>query len=137
MAESTWDELERPLIERACEAEEAGRGLKVTAGPELLAAKRLVDAGYLAGSVSSSWGSRVDRVDVFGVTAKGLQEIGRWPAPSNPVDQFLAAISAAIESAPTEEERTRLESIQKTARELGVNTVASIVAALVMKHTGI
>ncbi|MGH2957134.1 MAG: hypothetical protein ACRDL6_09085 [Solirubrobacterales bacterium] len=63
---------------------------------------------------------------------QGLQLVANWP--SGPGDALAAALLRALDDriaeTDSEEERTRLEELREAARDVGVNTLSSVLAKL-------
>lgn len=68
---------------------------------------------------------------VGSATGEARRRVGAWPTPENLATRMLAALEEAAQSAPTAEERTRLQRVLEAVRDVGTQTVAAILAGVV------
>lgn len=148
MAESTWAERERPVLEAVYAAEElGGDAFALTAaaknalpeldeGAAILTIRRLGDAGFLRIKATGAWGSQNVRVMVEGTTSAGLLAVGAWPSPASVVEAVIAAIEDQAEAEPEPERRGRLRKVASAISEAGREIVIEVGAAVVAKQVG-
>jgi hypothetical protein len=87
---------------------------------------RLRDEGYLTFSREIGYFFDVT------LTGKGLRSIGVWPSPADPVTALLEAINKAAESANDPDERSKLRTLGEAASEVGKNTLAGVLATVLV-----
>ena len=102
--------------------------------------RRLGNCGYIKTlTIGPTLGDpRVQVMAIQGVTEKGLQAIGAYPASDEERAQaLLAAIDRAADEAPTAEERSTLQAMRSTLGGLSLNTASGLATLLIAKLTGL
>jgi hypothetical protein len=133
MAERSWDELERPILEAVAELEDVDSSL----GPPALAnhtglpveqvrigVRRLFETDLLTGSDDSDMGVAF-AARALRLLPKGRQAVGQWPS-SDPVEALLQVLAERIAVEDDPVERGRLEKARDSFAQMakGVATAS-------------
>lgn len=137
MAQPTWEQRERPLLEVIAECEETGEDAtneRVAAGSGLTVdvvgrtMKRLHDAGFIEAYDASGMGDDYPIFIGAELLERGLRIVGQWPPDIS--DAFIQRLDALIATAEPEE-RTRLERLKAAAAEVSKGVVSGAIVAAV------
>lgn len=92
-----------------------------------LGLRALDEAAYIFGNNPGINQRIFDLIDIR-LLEKGRRTVGQWP-PEDQYDAFVAVLDQQIASAPTEEERSRLERMRDVALGMGRDVLTSVLAA--------
>lgn len=137
--ETTWETRELPILVAIGQAEEAGGNINAAAQGALsdLADQvyvktidRLRDAGYI-----TTFGVEEYPMPA-GLTERGLRAVGTWPS-EDVFRELVKVIEANIDTAPTPQERKKLEGLRDALVAVGTATGTQVLSTLVLRTVGI
>src|SRR5690606_33096093 len=133
-----WAERDLPVLVALGQAESDGVRATDTSLAERLGWERttvaeslraLEEDGYVTGNAAVAHGGQVVRYGGPRTAPKGRRTVGSWPS-EDPLAGLVTVLAQMIAEAVDSTQRTRLERLRDTARELGSGTVASLLATL-------
>ncbi len=143
MTDDTWWSLAVPILNHLASIENPGTEV-ITMGQlaEVVDSnafsvadevERLIDAGYMSGNLRqlmtggdpSPWplvGARL--------LERGARVVGMWP-PEELYQAMLSILDQQVEQNSDQQTRTRLQNLRSAFMQLGTNTAAAVLAALI------
>ena len=142
MAESTWEVLERPVLEAIAKRESDGRrpgpstneiieDTGLPSGKVQYAIRRLRLSGYLQAvdvTVQESTGPEYIMIELL---EPGLRAVGVWPG--DPYDAVLAIVMHQLDIEPDPERRGRLENFRNGLVGVGRDVVTGVLTPLCIR----
>lgn len=145
MVESTWQDVEVPILESIYEFEQSPTSSDIDFGAiaestgldrETISrhARRLFENGYIDGNNVTTMGSGFALIEPR-LTERGLRVVGAWP--QDEYGELLRVLEARIASASDAEARSNLERVRDAVLGLGRDVGTSLLSAYVKSVTGL
>lgn len=143
MAESTWTERERLILEAVREAEEAGENMASAASkavPDLpfplyaRTIESLVEAGYLGAIVKRRGDGEPYLALVQRLLPEGRRAVGQWPG-SDPAVELERVLTDVLDRESDPDRRTRIERLKTAVSDSGKDVITGVLTELAKRVT--
>jgi hypothetical protein len=143
MVRDMWETRDRPLLEAIAAAEEDGHTVERpsklfgTAGlsePEVLTGLKALYKDGLVYGIDASSLSGFDMLEIE-LSGDGRRAVGSWPSRDPYVD-LIRLLEARVAATSDTDERTRLQRMLGSVRDLGSDVVANLIATLIARQAG-
>ncbi|MGZ6299704.1 MAG: hypothetical protein ACXWMN_04335 [Candidatus Limnocylindria bacterium] len=123
-----WSEPDKPKLEDLASL----AGLDFREAQE--GVRNLFESDYLTGFDVSNLGVGFDLIEIR-LVERGLRATGAWP--SDPYDEFLRAVQAAIARSSDAAERSRLAALLEAIKGVGTGVATAVITDVVKRAAGI